>query len=513
MDNAELFKKALEFLDVAEKEIYKSGTLQHKLTATLRNLLVIEQFRPLTQYFSCGNWIRIKIDDIIYKLRLLEYSLDYNDLSTASVVFSDVISISNGISDTKSILDQANSIATSYDTVKRQAQQGSNSNNRLDDWVKKGLDATTINIVNKSENQTQTWDNHGIWCRQYDDITESYLKEQVKIINSGLYVTNDNWQTTKAGIGRFEFYNPKTKVTEQRYGVIAETLVSNLVLSEEVGIYTPDGNVIIDNKGISVAKPDNDNYGTLGSGYVYLGKDGFSVGGDKLVYKSSTDTLTLGSSVSISWNNISNGTGIVTSITNNAISTMYITAKQIDVDSVFAEDITATGTITGATLVGTHIEADDGMIGGWTINEVKMFGGDGSANTPTAVVQRPIAGENTYVFACGGKSHGNYSDCPFRVSGYGNVWTNNLNVGGTLKINGTNITSLFATTSDLSNCVKTNASTTLTSQLNMGTGTDPVDNMRYYINGNGVGRFSNINIEGKTIHEIIDARISKAISS
>lgn len=257
LDNADLFKNALEFIDVAQKEIYKSANLQHKLTSTLNNLLVIKEFRPLVKYFSCGNWIRIKIDDTIYKLRLLEYNLDFDNLNNFDVTFSDVTYGVDGMTDTKSILDKAGSMAMSYDSVKRQASQGADGNGRIQNWIYKGLDATTINIINRSENQTQSWDKHGMLYRQYDDITESYLDTQLKIINQGLYITDDNWKTTRTGIGRFIYLDPKDGVYKEGYGVIADTICSNLILSEEVGIYNPDSSVVINKDGISVSDPNN----------------------------------------------------------------------------------------------------------------------------------------------------------------------------------------------------------------------------------------------------------------
>ena len=257
LDNASLFKQALEFIETAQKDIYKSANLQHKITSSLKNLLVIKEFRPLVKYFSCGNWIRVKIDNDLYKLRLLEYTTDFDNLDSFDVEFSDVTYGVDGLTDTKNVLDKASSMATSYDSVKRQASQGADSNIRLDDWVRKGLDATTVNIVNRAVNQTQSWDKHGMLYRQYDDITESYLDTQLKIINQGLYITDDNWKTTRTGIGKFIYLDPKDGKYKDGYGVIADTICSNLILSEEVGIYNPDSSIVINKDGISVSDPNN----------------------------------------------------------------------------------------------------------------------------------------------------------------------------------------------------------------------------------------------------------------
>ena len=54
-------------------------------------------------------------------------------------------------------------------------------------------------------------------------------------------------------------------------------------------------------------------------------------------------------------------------ITSNEIAAGTITAEKINLNDLFAQNITATGTITGATLKGAHVEATSGFIGNWNI--------------------------------------------------------------------------------------------------------------------------------------------------
>ena len=46
---------------------------------TLNNLLAIPKFKPLVESFEVGNWIRVQVDNRIFKLRLLEYEIDFGD--------------------------------------------------------------------------------------------------------------------------------------------------------------------------------------------------------------------------------------------------------------------------------------------------------------------------------------------------------------------------------------------------------------------------------------------------
>ena len=78
-------------------------------------------------------------------------------------------------------------------------------------------------------------------------------------------------------------------------------------------------------------------------------------------------------------------------------------------------------------LSGT-IFANSGKIGGWSINGFKIYAGDGK-DVKTSVIQAPSS-DITWVFAAGGASHDSYSDCPFRVDKYGNLYATSGAIGG-----------------------------------------------------------------------------------
>ncbi len=268
LNNAEIFAKAAEFLNVAQNEIYKSANLQHSITANLNNLLTMEEFESITDNFAVGNWIHVCVDEKVYGLRLLSYTLNFDDLSGLSVTFSDVKAYRDGITDSQSVIAQAASMASSYDHVSRQAKKGDKGNSQLIDWVENGLALTTMKIVNSSDNQSIELDEHGLLCREYITETGTYSDKQLKIINHGLYITDDGWLTSKTGVGNFEYYNPMTEQVEEAYGVIAETLVGNLILGETVGIFNETGSVTMDKNGLVITsdnryEDDNDVHFTL----------------------------------------------------------------------------------------------------------------------------------------------------------------------------------------------------------------------------------------------------------
>lgn len=257
LTNGELFKNARELLDKARKELYKSATLQHQITSTLKNLLLIPEFEKILNYFEVGNWIRIEVDGKIYKLRLTQYEIDFDNLSTLNVEFSDVLQIYDGRTDVQSILSKASSMSTSYNAVERQATKGEKSFNKIDDWGKEGLATTLTKIVNNADHQDMKWDSHGMLFRKFDDVTEQYQDEQLKIVNSTIAVTDDNWETTKTAVGKFYYYDPKTQEVKTGYGVNGEVVVGKMIIGENLSLKNDRNTLGFDENGFIVTNSVN----------------------------------------------------------------------------------------------------------------------------------------------------------------------------------------------------------------------------------------------------------------
>ena len=383
LSNIECYETAIEFIEVAKKEIYKSATLQHSITATLKNLLVMKEFKPIVDYFSVGNWIQLAVDDKLYRLRLLDYEINFDNLNNIAITFSDVKQAQNSVSDVESILNQAASMATSYGSLLRQTGQNKKSSDQLNDWVNKGLALTKMKIIDSAENQNITWDNHGLLCKEYLPITDTYDDKQLKLINRGLYLTDDNWLTSKAGIGDFTFYNPETGRMEEAYGVIADTLVGNLILSERVGVYNTNNSITLNDRGLTItadAREDNSNQTLFNIDKLVKDVNGNDVT-EHILYIDSDGLLTLTGNILI---NSSADTSIKTlddlcdtSRFNETIAnTVHQESQNIysDIDKKYVEIITETTKQLEAYKadIGQYMQfGDDGLTLGATTSQFK----------------------------------------------------------------------------------------------------------------------------------------------
>lgn len=276
LDNTELLKKAQELLEKAKIDAVTASTLQMSLSTSMFNLLAIPEFEKLTDMFEGGNWIRIGLDNKIYRLRLVHYKINFSEIQNIEVEFSDVTQTANGLSDVNSLMSKVQSMSGNFHYVAHQAEQGSKGFAELDKIRNDGLDAALYKVVNGA-NQEFVIDEHGITGKQWDDILGSYSPEQVKMINNLLVYTDNNWNTAKAALGKIQYYDPIRKAQMEKYGLIAEAVISGILMSNDI----IGGHIY------------SENYSPVSGTHMNLNTGDFSFAGGKLVYDSQKNTLNL----------------------------------------------------------------------------------------------------------------------------------------------------------------------------------------------------------------------------
>ncbi|WRK54484.1 hypothetical protein SD457_06055 [Coprobacillaceae bacterium CR2/5/TPMF4] len=186
-----------------------------------------------------------------------QIQIDSTNLSQCGVLFSSLRKKYNCLSDTQSILDSAKSISNSFSYVEHQVNQNKENNQYVSNWIENGLDAT-LKIVNNSTSQEVIYDKNGILVRTYDDIEEKYSPEQLKIMNSTIAITDDDWETVMTAIGKFYYKDPVTGEMKITYGVNAQSLIGKLILGENLGIYNENNTLTFDENGLILNTISND---------------------------------------------------------------------------------------------------------------------------------------------------------------------------------------------------------------------------------------------------------------
>ena len=348
LNNTELFNKAAEFITAAEGEIYSSSELQHSISTTLNNLLAIPKFKPLVNSFETGNWIRVQVNNEIYRLRLISYEISYGDFNNISVEFSDVIKIGGGVASVKTILSKASSMASTYEEIKKQSEQGDKANGTIEQWLADGLNSALVRISN-NDNEEITITKNGLLGRSYDDVADDYSPEQFKLTHNIMAYTTDNWKTVSTALGKhgYVYWDGKNFVNDVDYGLSTKFVNAGYI----------NGSQIISGEIASSNYKPNES-GT----YLNLNNGEFEFAGGKIVYdvkENGESTLTL-KGVTIQWDSL----------------TDKPTVENIDGLSGVTDDIRAIEQGLQATTINGQYVISPHIVGG----DLKIVGNNGTTS-------------------------------------------------------------------------------------------------------------------------------------
>ncbi len=418
LNNTERFEKAREFIDTAKKELYKSGERKHSISSTLYNLLLIPEFKPLLHKFELGNWIRVGVDDSVYRLRLIGYTIHFSNLQNIEVTFSNVTKVKDGISDLNSILSSAQSMASTYSYIIKQAENGNDAQKNMNEWMANGLNSALVQIKN-NEQEEITYGKYGLSAKEYDDITDAYSDEQLRITHNLIALTDNNWQSVSLAIGKhqYTYYNEKTKSFENNtgYGVSAKFLQSPFMSGGQIiggDIYS-------------------DNYSSDSGTHINLRDGSFSFAGGNLSYDN--NILNIKGSITATSLKLDNCKIDASNISNlpTADLTGYIRTDgvigNVPGNGSTGFQVSSAGLLqaSNAVIYGS-IYASHGTIAGWTLTGTDLYD---STKDIGAGIEKYNEERTTNAFWAG-SSYSNRTSAPFRVGHDGSVFASKANITG-----------------------------------------------------------------------------------
>lgn len=369
LNNSEIFKLVDNLIQVATESVMRSAQTQYSVSTTLLNLMLIlgedrqQIYENFLENFILGNYIRVKIDGSLYKMRMGDVTIDYNNLNNLSMTFYDTSksSVSTTISRAKQLLEQTKSMSASFNLVKKQAEQGERADRTFDALKQDGLDLAQYMLF--STNSDVVFDEHGLLARNYDDVKEQYNDEQLRLNGNSIILTDDNWLTTRMAIGKQFYYLDNTSYEE--YGLNADFVLAGKIIGGDIysqNYLTTDGEI---------------SQGT----HINLNDGTFAFAGGKLSYDlnklyvegtiESIDGHIGGWTIANGVLNSNNGSIVLDANNNKIYSGTHSSLSSTSNGYYLAADGLSIGDSFSVTSAG-YLSATEGLIGGWNINSTTL---------------------------------------------------------------------------------------------------------------------------------------------
>ncbi len=382
MTDSERMDMLNDMLEFAQKELAKVAQPQFQFNADIINLFELEEFDENSFQFKPSNYIHVILrDDYILKVRLLSIDdLDFYNPENFSVTFGNLNKSkkSNIFTDVSKALDMATSVSTTVSFNSSNWSASAKDTSTIGKMIADGLLEAGNSI--KTSQSDVTIDDRGIIVS--NTIESKYPYDRIFIGNSQILFSDDDFKTIRTGLGRLTY--TKRGQTYNDFGMIADFLLAGYIggttfeggeiissnykeKSEGTYIDLENGTFEFNANGQQrlvlefITNQDNPNEvidalltvkGKIKADSGYIGgENGFTIEDGKIYSGKST------------FNNISNGVyiGIDGIALGGQINNNYTSPFMVSSD----------GTLT----------ATQGTIGGWSIDDRKIYNGLGFTNT------------------------------------------------------------------------------------------------------------------------------------
>lgn len=220
-------KKAL--LEEAIKELKKICQPKLSFSINMANIMAISEFAPLREQFQLGNFVKVELrENYIKRARLLEVSINFDDLSDFSCTFGDLVTTKDEVDKTADLLQQAVTAGKTVAASSSSWQKAVDKSTELDKAIREGLKDAALSVGSTSD-QSISWDSKGILGRKKIYGTENaYEPEQFLLTNNKLMFTNNNWETSKGVFGSFTING------EQKFGILTDCMIGGYIEGSEI---------------------------------------------------------------------------------------------------------------------------------------------------------------------------------------------------------------------------------------------------------------------------------------
>lgn len=211
------------------------------------NFIFLEDYKTFTDQLDLGRIINVEKDETtIFRPILLEIDFSWDSPEDFNLKFGNRYKLDDDAYTFTDLLAQSISSTSKTDrNWSSLTKFTSDYEDDVSDFINNALDVGQKTITS-SANQDMKWDASGLLLRKWNSDTSTFEDEQTKMINNGIYMTRDNWNTVSAVLGNISLSGGGTA-----YGLVADILVGRIVAANtliitnnvdaELSTFTVDG--------------------------------------------------------------------------------------------------------------------------------------------------------------------------------------------------------------------------------------------------------------------------------
>lgn len=259
MTMSEQIELANELYDAGTVELSKNSQPRFKFSLDMINVLSNYEFRTQMRDLALGKIITIeKEEGVWYYPALIELDIDLDDPHNITLSFANRLRLDDWGYTYTDLISKSASTTKQVNSNWSDLTSYSKNKETINSLIRAPLNATLRASFANMVNQEFQVDNNGILGRRFTDASQSaYSDEQLRIINNLIIFTDDGWETAKTALGKIYYTDPDTQQQTTAYGLIAETIIGDLVMSERLKVINSNSTVVLDENGILIKDSSN----------------------------------------------------------------------------------------------------------------------------------------------------------------------------------------------------------------------------------------------------------------
>lgn len=216
------FKIKQDAMEAGRIELQKLCQPQLQFSMSMANIYALSEFEPIVDQFQLGKMIKVGIrPGYVKQSRLLQVNINFEDFSDFSCEFGELTSIRSQSDIHADLLKNAISAGKSVAQNASYWTKGSDQATSTDLKIQQGLLDATTQIKSIDGTQMVTIDKYGIKLQR--QTSEGIDPRQTWLVNNQILMTDDNWRTSRAGLGQFKINDSEI------YGLLADAVIAGYI--------------------------------------------------------------------------------------------------------------------------------------------------------------------------------------------------------------------------------------------------------------------------------------------
>lgn len=242
-----------ELMDSGYIELAKVCQPKLQFSLTSANCLNQYEFANSMRELALGKIVAVeKEEGLWYYPALLEMSYDLDNSDTFDLTFANRLRLDDWGYTYADLISSASSTSRQVNANWQNLTAYVKDKDEIGSLIRNPLSTTLRAATANMNNQEFQIDTTGILGRKFlDDGATVFSDEQMRIINNVILFTDDNWETAKTALGKLAFDDGQGGTT-YAYGLIADTIIGNLIIGEKMVIKNSGNTVHLDGNGITI---------------------------------------------------------------------------------------------------------------------------------------------------------------------------------------------------------------------------------------------------------------------